>query len=194
MAILCLSRYYIFLKYSCSEGISVKIILAPDSFKGNGGEGTVQSLIDGIGGKFIRKRVIGPDGKTVSARYGLLSDGKTAVIEMAEASGLPLLSDKNKNPMKTTTFGTGELIIDAAKRGAKKIIIGIGGSATNDGGVGMAQAIGACFFDNKGKKITEYGSGGMLKKIATIAYLKFNFSKTNLLLYIKKYGNLPLPP
>ena len=198
MAILCLSRYYIFLKYSCSEGISVKIILAPDSFKGNltslevavafekgirrvlpnancikvpmadGGEGTVQSLIDGIGGKFIRKRVIGPDGKTVSARYGLLSDGKTAVIEMAEASGLPLLSDKNKNPMKTTTFGTGELIIDAAKRGAKKIIIGIGGSATNDGGVGMAQAIGACFFDNKGKKITEYGSGGMLKKIATI--------------------------
>ena len=144
----------------------MKIVLAPDSFKGNltsmevaiafekgikrvlsgancikvpmadGGEGTVQSLVDGVGGKFIRKKVVGPIGKTVSARYGLLSDGKTAVIEMAEASGLPLVTHKKMNPMKTTTFGTGELILDAAKRGAETIIIGIGGSATNDGGVG----------------------------------------------------------
>jgi glycerate kinase len=176
----------------------MKIILAPDSFKGNltslevatafekgikrilprakcikvpmadGGEGTVQSLVDGLGGKFIRKRVVGPDGNTVSARYGLLSDGKTAVIEMAEASGLPLVSGKNKNPLKTTTYGTGELILDAAKRGAEKIIIGIGGSATNDGGVGMAQAIGIRFLNKQGKVISDYGSGGMLKKIASI--------------------------
>jgi glycerate kinase len=176
----------------------MKIILAPDSFKGNltslevaaafekgikrvlprakyikvpmadGGEGTVQSLVDGVGGKFIRKRVVGPAGNTVSARYGLLSDGKTAVIEMAEASGLPLVSGKNKNPLKTTTYGTGELILDAAKRGVEKIIIGIGGSATNDGGVGMAQAIGIRFLNKQGKVISNYGSGGMLKKIASI--------------------------
>ena len=176
----------------------MKIILAPDSFKGNltslevatafekgikrvlprakyikvpmadGGEGTVQSLVDGVGGKFIRKRVVGPAGNTVSARYGLLCDGKTAVIEMAEASGLPLVSGKNKNPLKTTTYGTGELILDAAKRGVEKIIIGIGGSATNDGGVGMAQAIGIRFLNKQGKVISDYGSGGMLKKIASI--------------------------
>ena len=176
----------------------MKIVLAPDSFKGNmtsmevavafekgikrvlsgancikvpmadGGEGTVQSLVDGVGGKFIRKRVVGPIGKIVSARYGLLSDGKTAVIEMAEASGLPLVTHKKMNPMKTTTFGTGELILDAAKRGAETIIIGIGGSATNDGGVGMAQAIGVRFLNKQGKEISEYGSGGMLKKIVDI--------------------------
>ena len=175
----------------------MKIILAPDSFKGNltslevaiafekgikrvlprancikipmadGGEGTVQSLIDGIGGEIIRKRVIGPIGQKVFARYGLLSNG-TAVIEMAEASGLPLVTTRQKNPTKTTTFGTGELIIDAINKGAKKIIIGIGGSATNDGGVGMAQALGVRFLDSKDKAIKKHGSGGMLKKIVKI--------------------------
>ena len=175
----------------------MKIILAPDSFKGNltslevaiafekgikrvlprancikipmadGGEGTVQSLIDGIGGEIIRKRVIGPIGQKVFARYGLLSNG-TAVIEMAEASGLPLVTTRQKNPTKTTTFGTGELIIDAINKGAKKIIIGIGGSATNDGGVGMAQALGVRFLDSKDKEIKQHGSGGMLKKIVKI--------------------------
>ena len=175
----------------------MKIILAPVSFKGNltslevaiafekgikrvlprancikipmadGGEGTVQSLIDGIGGEIIRKRVIGPIGQKVFARYGLLSNG-TAVIEMAEASGLPLVTTRQKNPTKTTTFGTGELIIDAINKGAKKIIIGIGGSATNDGGVGMAQALGVRFLDSKDKEIKQHGSGGMLKKIVKI--------------------------
>ena len=175
----------------------MKIILAPDSFKGNltslevaiafekgikrvlprancikipmadGGEGTVQSLIDGIGGEIIRKRVTGPIGQKVFARYGLLSNG-TAVIEMAEASGLPLVTTRQKNPTKTTTFGTGELIIDAINKGAKKIIIGIGGSATNDGGVGMAQALGVRFLDSKDKEIKQHGSGGMLKKIVKI--------------------------
>jgi len=176
----------------------MKIILAPDSFKGNltslqvaaalekgvkrvlpkalcikvpmadGGEGTVQSLVDATGGQFIRKRVTGPAGNPVSARYGMLADGETAVIEMAEASGLPLVSGKQMNPLKTTTYGTGELILDAAKRGATKIIIGIGGSATNDGGVGMAQALGVRFINKRDKEITERGAGGMLDKIASI--------------------------
>ena len=176
----------------------MKIILAPDSFKGNltslqvaaalekgvkrvlpkancikvpmadGGEGTVQSLVDATGGKFIRKRVTGPAGNPVTARYGLLADGETAVIEMAEASGLPLVSGREMNPLKTTTYGTGELILDAAKHGAKTIIIGIGGSATNDGGVGMAQALGVRFNNNRGIEITVHGAGGMLSKIASI--------------------------
>ena len=176
----------------------MKIILAPDSFKENltslqvaaalekgvkrvlpkalcikvpmadGGEGTVQSLVDATGGQFLRKRVTGPAGNSVSARYGMLADGETAVIEMAEASGLPLVSGKQKNPLKTTTYGTGELMLDAVQRGAKKIIIGLGGSATNDGGVGMAQALGVRFLNKQGKEITEYAAGGMLNKIASI--------------------------
>ena len=176
----------------------MKIVLAPDSFKGNltslqvaaalekgirrvlpnaqcikvpmadGGEGTVQSLVDGEGGKFVRKKVTGPAGKPVTARYGLLADGKTAVIEMAEASGLPYVKGKEKNPMKTTSYGTGELILDAINKGAEKIIIGIGGSATTDGGTGMAQALGIKFLDKNGKEIKEYGAGGMLNKIAKI--------------------------
>ena len=176
----------------------MKIILAPDSFKGNltalqvanaleegikralpaahcvkapmadGGEGTVQSLVDATGGKFIRKRVTGPAGKPVTARYGLLADGATAVIEMAEASGLPLVSGKDKNPLHTTTFGTGELMLDAAGRGAREIILGIGGSATNDGGVGMAQALGVRFLDRQGDEIRTPGAGGMLGDIDRI--------------------------
>ena len=176
----------------------MKIILAPDSFKGNltalqvanaleegikralpaahcvkapmadGGEGTVQSLVDATGGKFIRKRVTGPAGKPVTARYGLLADGTTAVIEMAEASGLPLVSGKDKNPLHTTTFGTGELMLDAAGRGAREIILGIGGSATNDGGVGMAQALGVRFLDRQGDEIRTPGAGGMLGDIDRI--------------------------
>jgi glycerate kinase len=176
----------------------MKIVLAPDSFKGNltslqvaaalekgirrvlpnakcikvpmadGGEGTVQSLVDGAGGKFIRKKVTGPAGKPVMARYGLLADGTTAVIEMAEASGLPYVKGKEKNPMKTTSYGTGELILDAIHKGANKIILGIGGSATTDGGMGMAQALGIKFLDRNGNEIKEYGAGGMLNKIAKI--------------------------
>ncbi len=176
----------------------MKIILAPDSFKENltslqvaaalekgikrvlpkancikvpmadGGEGTVQSLVDATGGKFVRKSVTGPAGNRVSARYGMLADGETATIEMAEASGLHLVSGKQKNPLKTTTYGTGELMLDAVKRGAKIIIIGIGGSATNDGGIGMAQALGIRFLNKQGKEITELGTGGMINKIASI--------------------------
>lgn len=176
----------------------MKIVIAPDSFKGNmtslqvasaiekgirrvlpkarcvkipmadGGEGLVQALVDATGGKFVRKKVTGPAGKQVNARYGLLSDGKTAVIEMAEASGLPLVSGREKNPLKTTTFGTGELIRHAMDRGASHIIIGIGGSATTDGGVGMAQALGVKFKNKRNTELKEYGAGGMLDKIAHI--------------------------
>ena len=175
-----------------------KIVIAPDSFKGNltslevavciekgirrvlpnatcvkipmadGGEGTVQSLIDAAGGKLVRKRVKGPAGKNVTACYGWLPGKKTAVIEMAEASGLPLVKGHTKNPLKTTTYGTGQLMLDALDRGAKKIIIGIGGSATNDGGVGMAQALGVRFVDTRGRQIKKPGSGGMLAKIGSI--------------------------
>jgi len=160
-----------------------KIVIAPDSFKGNltslqvasikvpmadGGEGTVQSLVDAGKGKLVKKRVKGPAGKLVTANYGWLAKQKTAVIEMAEASGLPLVKGRDKNPLKTTTYGTGQLIIDAIDKGAKKVIIGIGGSATNDGGTGMAQALGVKFFSANGKEIKELGSGGMLAKIAKI--------------------------
>lgn len=182
----------------------MKVILAPDSFKENltslqvatalekgvkrvlpkaicikvpmadGGEGTVQSLVDGTGGKFLRKKVTGPAGNKVSARFGMLADGKTAVIEMAEASGLHLVSGNTQNPLKTTSYGTGELMLEAAKRGAKKIIIGIGGSATNDGGVGMAQALGVRFLNKRGQEITELGAGGMVSKIDGINIKSLN--------------------
>ncbi len=176
----------------------MKIVIAPDSFKGSltslqvaeaiekgirrvvpnarcikvpmadGGEGTVQSLVDATGGKIIRKKVTGPAGKPVTARYGLLADGETAVIEMAEASGLPLVSGKQKNPLTTTTYGTGELMRDAMDRGATHIIIGIGGSATTDGGAGMAQALGVKFRDRRNVEIKQLGAGGMLDRIASI--------------------------
>lgn len=176
----------------------MKIVLAPDSFKENltsmqvatciekgikkvlpkarcikvpmadGGEGTVQSLVDATGGKIIQKKVTGPDGNPVTARYGLLGDGVTAVIEMAEASGLPLVVKDKRDPLTATTYGTGELIADALSRGIKSIIIGLGGSATVDGGAGMAQALGVRFLDKSGNEITRHLGGGMLKDIATI--------------------------
>ena len=176
----------------------MKIVIAPDSFKGNltamqvaraiergiqrvlpyqkcirvpmadGGEGTVQSLVDARGGRFIRKKVTGPAGTPVTATYGLLADGRTAVIEMAAASGLPLVKGAARNPMKTTSYGSGELIADALDRGATRIIVGIGGSATNDGGAGMAQALGVRFFDGSRQFIRAYGAGGMLDRVARI--------------------------
>lgn len=176
----------------------MKIVIAPDSFKENltsmqvatciekgikkvlpkarcikipmadGGEGTVQSLVDATGGKIIRKQVAGPMGVKTSAAYGMLGDGKTAVIEMAEASGLPLVPKDKRNPLLATTYGTGELIMDALNKGAERIIIGLGGSATVDGGAGMAQAIGVRFLAKNGKLIKEHLGGGMLDRIHTI--------------------------
>ncbi|MGQ0656830.1 MAG: glycerate kinase [Chromatiales bacterium] len=176
----------------------MKIVIAPDSFKENlasmevateiekglrrvwpkarcvkvpmadGGEGTVQSLVDATGGKILNCEVAGPLGEPVQARYGLLGDGRTAVIEMAEASGLPLVPRDRRNPLLTTTYGTGQLIVDAIERGVNRIIIGIGGSATNDGGAGMAQALGVTFLDKSGQPLSGRASGGMLDQIARI--------------------------
>ena len=174
----------------------MKIVVAPDSFKGSltaievadgieqgikevfpkaevikipmadGGDGTVQCLVNATGGKILREKVIGPLGDEVLASYGILGDKKTAVIEMAEASGLTLVLENKRNPLITTTYGTGQLIKAALDQGCRKMIIGIGGSATNDGGAGMVQALGVKLLDREGKEIG-FG-GGELKKISKI--------------------------
>ena len=167
----------------------MKIVIAPDSFKGSltalqvsdaveqgfnrifpnaqiekvpmadGGEGTVQSLVDATGGQLLTESVTDPLGGRVEANYGILGDGVTAVIEMAAASGLPLVPIGKRNPMLTTTYGTGELIKAALERGCRKFIIGIGGSATTDGGAGVAQALGVKLLDASGKDISFGGIG-----------------------------------
>lgn len=174
----------------------MKIVIAPDSYKesltamevataiesgfkqvlpnaeyvklpmADGGEGTVQSLVDATGGHIVSVEVTGPLGQKVEGFYGLLADGLTAVIEMAAASGLHLIEPEKRNPMLTTTYGTGELIKAALDAGVKHIIVGIGGSATNDGGMGMAQALGVRFIDTQG---SELGcGGGALAQLARI--------------------------
>lgn len=174
----------------------MKIVIAPDSFKesltaleaaqaiekgmkkvlpdadfikvpmADGGEGTVQSLVDATGGKIISKTVTGPLGEPVEAFFGISGDEKTAVIEMAAASGLHLVPAEKRNPLITTTRGTGELITAALDYGIKQIIIGIGGSATNDGGTGMAKALGIKLLDSDGNEIAD--GGGALANIAAI--------------------------
>lgn len=134
----------------------------------DGGEGTVQSLIDATGGVFIEKEVTGPLGIPVKARYGILGDGKTGVIEMASASGIHHVTKETKNPMVTTTLGTGELIRDCIERGITSIILGIGGSATNDGGAGMAVALGYRLLDEQGQELKPGGGDlGRLHRIDT---------------------------
>jgi len=174
----------------------VKIVIAPDSFKGSltamevadaiekgikkvfhdaeidkvpmadGGEGTVQSLVDATDGEILVEEVTGPLGEKINAKFGILGNGITAVIEMAAASGLPLVPESKRNPMLTTTYGTGELIKAAIEHGCRKLIIGIGGSATTDGGAGVAQALGAKLLDDKGEEIG-FG-GGELARLAKI--------------------------
>ena len=165
----------------------VKIVIAPDSFKGSltapqvaaaiakglrhvwpdgviecipladGGEGTVDALVSATGGHLVDVSVTGPLGEPVEAFFGMLGDGQTAVIEMAAASGLPLVPADRRDPGKATTRGTGELIRYALDTGCRKLIVGIGGSATNDGGVGMAQALGISFRDAKGDELEPGG-------------------------------------
>lgn len=125
----------------------------------DGGEGTVQSLVDASGGEIHYKQVTGPLGQPVTATYGILGDGETAAIEMASASGIQLVDKQDRNPLITTTYGTGELILECLDRGIRKIIIGIGGSATNDGGAGMAEALGARFLDESGGLLPRGGGG-----------------------------------
>ena len=118
----------------------------------DGGEGTVTALTTGLQGSLEKVAVTGPLGQKVEAAYGILPD-QTAVIEMAEAAGLPLVPVDKRNPMETTTYGVGELISHAMDRGCRKFIVGIGGSATNDGGVGMLQALGCHFYKKDGIEI-----------------------------------------
>ncbi|MFW5392878.1 glycerate kinase [Yersinia sp. 2544 StPb PI] len=165
----------------------MKIVIAPDSYKeslsaldvavqieagfrtqfpdaqyiklpvADGGEGTVEAMVAATTGRIIQVNVTGPLGDEVAAFYGISGDEKSAFIEMAAASGLELVPPELRNPLKTTSYGTGELICNALDQGVKHIIIGIGGSATNDGGAGMVQALGVKLLDKQGKQI---GFGG----------------------------------
>ena len=119
----------------------------------DGGDGTIEALVKASNGSFMTSRVLDPLGVPIDAIWGVMGDGVTAVIEMARASGLALLTDEQRDPRYTTTFGTGQLIYEAIQKGYKKLIIGIGGSATNDGGAGMAQALGVKFLDQNGKEL-----------------------------------------
>lgn len=134
----------------------------------DGGEGTVEAIVGAAGGEYRKATVMGPLGDPVEAVYGILADGRTAVIEMAAASGLTLIPKERLNPLMTTSFGTGQLIREALDQGCRRIIIGIGGSATNDGGAGMAQALGVRFLDNTGKELPEGIGGGALGGISAI--------------------------
>lgn len=125
----------------------------------DGGEGTVNALVDGMGGEMQVIQVTGPLGQAVDAEYGIISSSKTAIIEMSAAAGITLVPDKERNPLNTTTYGVGEMIIDAIKKGCRNFIVGIGGSATNDGGVGMLQALGFGFWNKEGAAISLGGKG-----------------------------------
>lgn len=137
---------------------SIEIDLIPMA---DGGEGTTQSLADELEGTLYEKEVTGPLGNRVTATYAISGDGSTAIIEMAEASGLHLVPKEKRNPLKTTTFGTGELIKAALDKGVSKMILGIGGSATNDGGAGMIEALGGIIYGT-GNKTLARGGGALI--------------------------------
>ncbi len=175
---------------------TMRVIVAPDSYKGSisalgvaeamekgitkvfpqakvlklpiadGGEGTVEALVSATNGRFFNKEVTGPLGEPVSAMWGVLGDGRTAVIEMAAASGLPLVPPGRRNPRVTTTLGTGQLVREVLDQGLSHLILGIGGSATNDGGTGFASALGIRFLDANGKDLPPGGEG--LSRLACI--------------------------
>ncbi len=175
----------------------MKFVLIPDSFKGtlsssqicsilkeeilrffpdaevtaipvaDGGEGTVAAFLEAVGGTLVPVTVKGPFFQEMNCSYGILKDGTTAVIEMASCAGLPLVEGR-KNPLKTTTYGVGEQILDAARRGIKKIIVGLGGSCTNDAACGLAAALGIKFYDKAGQEFVP--TGGTLSSIERIDY------------------------
>lgn len=130
-------------------------VLAPVA---DGGDGTLNSLVDATGGQVFTSTVTGPLGHPLEARWGVMGDGATAVIEMALASGLALVPQRRRNPRVTTTAGTGEILREALDRGYTRIIVGLGGSATNDGGAGMASALGARFLDSGGRQLPAGGA------------------------------------
>ncbi|MFQ8663802.1 MAG: glycerate kinase [Lachnospiraceae bacterium] len=126
----------------------------------DGGEGTVDALVPGMNGSLRKVRVTGPLGDKVDAAYGIIEEAKMAVIEMSAAAGITLVPDEKKNPLFTTTYGVGEMIRDAIEKGCRKFVVGIGGSATNDGGIGMLQALGYDFLNSKGNAVP-YGAKGL---------------------------------
>ena len=136
------------------------------AYVADGGEGTMEAIVKSLNGSFIETTVSDPIGRAVKARYGIIDNGQTAVIEMAEASGLTLLKPEERDPMHTTTYGTGELIADAISRGCRRFLVGIGGSATNDGGTGMFSALGFRFLDKERNALE--GCGGTLTEIVSI--------------------------
>lgn len=180
----------------------MKIVVAPDSFKGSlsakevantireafnheipeaevivipmadGGEGTLDSLLFSTHGKRVATRATGPLGETIDTSYGILGDGETAVVEMALVAGLPMVPEDKQNPTQTTTFGLGELIRKAIDTGLRKFIIGLGGSATNDGGLGMLQALGAAFLDQDGNTVKPVGAS--LQHIASVDFARLH--------------------
>lgn len=137
----------------------------------DGGEGTTDALIEGLGGERIDITVTGPMKETVSTYYGYLKESNTAIIEMASAAGIILVSDDEKDPFTATTYGVGEMIKDAIARGCRNFIIGIGGSATNDGGIGMLKALGFQFLDLDGNDVGEGGQA--LAKVASVNSANF---------------------
>lgn len=196
------------------------IVLAPDSFKesmtakaaceamergikkanqqisciqvpmADGGEGTMESLVDATDGEIYKLHVIGPLGDKVEASYGILGDGETGILEMASASGLHLVPIKDRNPLMTTTYGTGQLIKACLNHGVKKLLIGIGGSATNDGGAGVVQALGGKLLDHDGNELG-FG-GGVLGQIAEIDLTNFDSRLKNVTVEVACDVNNPL--
>ncbi len=174
----------------------MKIVLAPDSFKGSisardlcsairrgihavdpdidvvelpladGGEGTMENLVHATNGKIVECIVHDPLGRSIQSAYGILGDETTVVIEMAKASGLPLLQTDERNPLVTSSYGTGELISHALDAGYRRFIVGLGGSATNDGGAGMLKALGVRFVDQAGRELSD--GGAALAKLALL--------------------------
>ena len=132
----------------------------------DGGEGTVEAIISATNGELVKTVVCNPLGRKIEATYGFIPHTKTAIIEMSAAAGITLISESERNPFNTTTYGVGELILDAISKGSRRFIIGIGGSATNDGGIGMLQALGFEFLDKNGEQVSTGAKG--LKDIAVI--------------------------
>ncbi|MGE5427509.1 MAG: glycerate kinase, partial [Methylococcaceae bacterium] len=188
--------YVLYSCNSLIQPLIMQIVVAPDSFKeclsatkvadaicegikrimpqatiisipvADGGEGTVDALVKATNGKIISAPSVDALNRPISSFYGVLGDKQTAVIEMAAASGIELLSPDERNPLFTSTYGTGLLIKAALEAGYTKIVVAIGGSATNDGGMGMAQALGAGLYDSKGEKLSP--GGASLSKIHSI--------------------------
>src|SRR5690554_5526802 len=161
----------------------MKILVAPDSYKGSltaeevangirdgiqlwdkktnvitlplsdGGEGFTQTLMKKMAGEWVHVTVLDPLSRPINSAFGWIEKDRTAIIDVASASGLTLLAPDERNPLLATSYGTGQLILEAIKRGSEKIIIGLGGSGINDGGIGMAQALGYRFFDSSGQEI-----------------------------------------